>query len=262
MKKRVFTLTTFLAILSFCTSSSISAQTVKFDDPLKTNMATSIEGLMIGGVMYDVDFVSVIPVNLYGAFPGTFTFNNQTDANQAIAEVNSALNNSNAIEIGPIGSAGLGIYGIGYESFTAGASQQCRLTRGKYDVSWGSAGQDQTFWNTDSRLFASFTSSSISIDENDKNIQSFGFSNYPNPVNDFTVFEYSMPSSGNVSLKIFDSFGHHVTSLIDEKQDPGQHTIKWNGTSQSGSKLPDGVYYSELVINNRSVINRLILISK
>lgn len=262
MKTRLLTLTIFLAFLSFFMCNSILAQTVNFDDPGKPNMATSIKGLTVGGITYDVDFVTVIPVNLYGVFPGSFTFSNQTDADQAITELNLALNNSIAMEVGPVGGAGLSIYGVGYESFTAGSTQQCRLTRGKYDVTWGSAGQDQTFWNTDERLFASFSSSPVSIFENDQKTQSFGFKNYPNPFSDFTVFEYSMATSGNVSIKIFDSFGHHVTTLIDEQQDFGLHTVKWEGTSVLGSKLPDGVYYSELIINDHSVIKSLILINQ
>ena len=61
--------------------------------------------------------------------------------------------------------------------------------------------------------------------------------NYPNPFNPSTVINYSLPSDSKVKLQIFNTLGELITTLVDETNNAGVHTIKWNA-----SNLASGLY--------------------
>jgi hypothetical protein len=61
--------------------------------------------------------------------------------------------------------------------------------------------------------------------------------NYPNPFNPTTVIRYDVPVTGKVSLAIFNLLGQRVTTLLDQRQAAGTHTIQWDAAD-----WPSGVY--------------------
>lgn len=65
--------------------------------------------------------------------------------------------------------------------------------------------------------------------------------NYPNPFNPSTVISYSIPRSGNVSIKIYDIQGQLVSELISEFQTAGNHSINFDA-----SRFSSGVYFYSL----------------
>lgn len=65
--------------------------------------------------------------------------------------------------------------------------------------------------------------------------------NYPNPFNPTTTFRFSIPREEFVKLKIFDSFGQEVTTLISEEMQPGTFEINWDASSAAS-----GVYFGRL----------------
>jgi hypothetical protein len=65
--------------------------------------------------------------------------------------------------------------------------------------------------------------------------------NYPNPFNPETRIEYSIPENGFVVLKIYDTFGKEVETLVNRNQSPGRYRITWKPED-----LPSGVYYYKL----------------
>jgi len=62
--------------------------------------------------------------------------------------------------------------------------------------------------------------------------------NYPNPFNPSTNIKYSLPSEEFVTLKVFDILGREVTTLVNQKQGIGEHTINFDA-----SRLNSGVYF-------------------
>lgn len=66
--------------------------------------------------------------------------------------------------------------------------------------------------------------------------------NYPNPFNAETTIRFMVDRDGPVAIKIFNSFGQHVTTLMNSIIPPGSYTIKWDGSCVDG-KAPAGIYF-------------------
>jgi hypothetical protein len=70
--------------------------------------------------------------------------------------------------------------------------------------------------------------------------------NFPNPFASSTLIKYGLPKEANVKLEIFNLTGQKVHTLIDKKQTAGYKLVSWNGTTSSGVRLPQGVYFYTL----------------
>ena len=81
--------------------------------------------------------------------------------------------------------------------------------------------------------------------------------NYPNPFNPETVISYQIASAGYVSLKIYNSLGQEVATIVNEYQLPGVYNKMF---SAEGKQLPSGVYYYSLRSGNYSSTKKMILI--
>ena len=78
--------------------------------------------------------------------------------------------------------------------------------------------------------------------------------NYPNPFNPVTTISYSIPTAGNVELKVFDVTGREVAALVNARQSAGSYAIAWNGSAN-----PSGIYFYRLTVGNLSFTNRMVL---
>lgn len=79
--------------------------------------------------------------------------------------------------------------------------------------------------------------------------------NYPNPFNPSTRIEYSLPKSGYVSLKIYNSLGQQEAVLFNGFQHAGNFAEIFNGEN-----LTSGVYLYQLCVNDYVKTKKLILI--
>ncbi|MBI2419994.1 MAG: FG-GAP repeat protein [Ignavibacteriales bacterium] len=68
----------------------------------------------------------------------------------------------------------------------------------------------------------------------DKN---FTISNYPNPFNPSTVISYRIPSYSKITIKIFNSLGKEIATLVEAEKQAGEYKIIFNG-----DKFASGVY--------------------
>jgi len=69
--------------------------------------------------------------------------------------------------------------------------------------------------------------------------------NYPNPFNPKTIINYSIPKSGNVSLKIYNILGVEVAELVDEYKEAGKHSVDFSTDLLKG-QIGSGVYFYTL----------------
>ena len=70
--------------------------------------------------------------------------------------------------------------------------------------------------------------------------------NRPNPFSSATALRFSLAKPGPVSLAVYDAGGRCVRTLHRSVLGAGEHTITWDGRSDSGVKVGAGVYFYEL----------------
>ncbi|MDP2301709.1 MAG: YCF48-related protein [Ignavibacteria bacterium] len=86
--------------------------------------------------------------------------------------------------------------------------------------------------------------------------------NYPNPFNPTTNIKYTIPSTRNVSLKVFDILGNEVATLINEQQSAGSYNVVFDTRSlgDNGKSLSSGIYFYQLKSGELTSVKKLILI--
>ncbi len=65
--------------------------------------------------------------------------------------------------------------------------------------------------------------------------------NYPNPFNPSTVISWQLPVSSHITLKVYNSMGKEIRTLMDADIAPGEHHVSFDATW-----LPAGIYYYQL----------------
>jgi hypothetical protein len=80
--------------------------------------------------------------------------------------------------------------------------------------------------------------------------------NYPNPFNPTTTIQYSIPTAGHVSLRVYDMIGREVEILVDEYKNAGVYNYE---LSIHNSQLSSGVYFYRLRCGNFSETKKLVL---
>ena len=66
--------------------------------------------------------------------------------------------------------------------------------------------------------------------------------NYPNPFNSETIIQYRLPKFSFVCLKIFNTLGQEMKTLIETKKETGSYSIKWDGKNMLGNNVVSGIY--------------------
>ena len=65
--------------------------------------------------------------------------------------------------------------------------------------------------------------------------------NYPNPFNPVTNIRFAIPSSGFVTMKVYNALGKEVSNLVDQNMNAGTFEVKFDGT-----KLASGMYFYKM----------------
>jgi len=80
--------------------------------------------------------------------------------------------------------------------------------------------------------------------------------NYPNPFNPITTISFTLPESGNVSLKVYDVLGKEVSTLINnELKVRGEHSVIFKSI-----ELVSGVYYYSLRSGDFQVVKKMVIL--
>ncbi len=84
--------------------------------------------------------------------------------------------------------------------------------------------------------------------------------NYPNPFNPSTVISYTLPKSGNVEIKIYDSLGKEVRSLINEEKNAGKYNIMWDSRDNYGGRVSSGIYFYTIRSGSFAETKKMVLL--
>jgi hypothetical protein len=79
--------------------------------------------------------------------------------------------------------------------------------------------------------------------------------NYPNPFNPSTTITFSIPEATFVTIKIFNSLGEEVETLIARELILGNYKYDWNAAN-----LPSGIYFYKLQAGDFVQTKKMILV--
>ncbi len=81
------------------------------------------------------------------------------------------------------------------------------------------------------------------------------YQNYPNPFNPTTRIGFRIADVGFVSLKVYDTLGREVATLVNRRENPGYHTVSFNAAG-----LSSGVYFYAIQAGSFNISRRMVLI--
>jgi len=81
---------------------------------------------------------------------------------------------------------------------------------------------------------------------------------YPNPFNPSTTIRFSVKENDEATLSIYNTRGQLVKTW--EALVPGEHSVQWNGTDDTGRAVASGVYFYRLQSSTSTQVLKMLLI--
>lgn len=78
--------------------------------------------------------------------------------------------------------------------------------------------------------------------------------NYPNPFNPSTLIKFALPKSGKVTIKVYNSIGKEVATLVDSYKESGNYEVTFDAAS-----LASGVYFYKMTAGEFTQTRKLLL---
>ena len=96
----------------------------------------------------------------------------------------------------------------------------------------------------------------VGVNKTDKLPSVYSLSqNYPNPFNPSTSIEFAIPRNSEVTLKIYNTLGQEVRTLINEQMSAGSYNYDFDASS-----LSSGVYFYTLKAGDFVQSKKMILL--
>lgn len=70
--------------------------------------------------------------------------------------------------------------------------------------------------------------------------------NSPNPFNPDTYIKYQLPEDAHVLIKVFNTIGQEIITLVDMNRKAGFYSVYWNGLDQHGNPVGTGIYLYQI----------------
>lgn len=154
---------------------------------------------------------------------------------------------------------------VGREGYDGGYATLANRIRPEYGIDIAFRESNQLGVNdADSTaiIYANFPYSiTTDIEEQDSQPVEFELkANYPNPFNPTTNISYTINTSGNVRLVIYDILGNKVKTLVNGEMQPGSYKVAWNGMNEFNKSVASGVYIASLeALGGRQAIKMQLL---
>ncbi|MDP2806817.1 MAG: T9SS type A sorting domain-containing protein, partial [bacterium] len=84
--------------------------------------------------------------------------------------------------------------------------------------------------------------------------------NAPNPASGQTTIKYQLAKSGRVSLKVYNTLGQVVKTLINEDKQPGYYSVKWDGKNDENQKTAAGIYFYRLQSGDFTSTKKMVIL--
>jgi len=79
--------------------------------------------------------------------------------------------------------------------------------------------------------------------------------NYPNPFNPSTTIKFSVPERGNTIIKVYNTVGSEVATLLNEVKQPGTYEVNFNAAG-----LSSGAYFYSIETDTFRKVKKMILL--
>lgn len=103
----------------------------------------------------------------------------------------------------------------------------------------------------------------VSVDGKKETVKPADFmlvQNFPNPFNNTTLISFSVPTTSDVRIEIYDVHGRLVRTLFDKIVFAGRHQVSWNGRDTYDRPVTTGVYLYKMVTENFQTSKKLVLV--
>ena len=81
--------------------------------------------------------------------------------------------------------------------------------------------------------------------------------NYPNPFNSNTNINYQLPEDSHVTIKIYNTLGQEIKTLVNEYKTTAYYTVQWDGRDFNGNLVVSGIYVYRIEAGNYSATKKL-----
>jgi hypothetical protein len=85
------------------------------------------------------------------------------------------------------------------------------------------------------------------------------FEMYPNPTSSSTTISFTIKETLPTQVSVFDVQGKLVATLLNSEIPAGDYALSWNGKSDSGNQLCDGIYFVKITNARMNVAKKLML---
>jgi hypothetical protein len=79
--------------------------------------------------------------------------------------------------------------------------------------------------------------------------------NYPNPFNPATNIRFSLPEANQVTLKVYNTLGQEVATLVNEFMNAGAFEVSFDAQN-----LPTGTYFYSITAGDFKSVKKMLLI--
>ncbi|HLP82249.1 MAG TPA: T9SS type A sorting domain-containing protein [Nitrosomonas sp.] len=77
---------------------------------------------------------------------------------------------------------------------------------------------------------------------------------HPNPFNPTTTIAYGLPEAGFISIKVYNTLGDEIATLVNDFRSAGYYTLNWNA-----GNFPSGVYFYRIQAGNFTATKKMLL---
>jgi len=84
--------------------------------------------------------------------------------------------------------------------------------------------------------------------------------NFPNPIFSQTLIKYALPQESKVSLKVYNTSGREIATLLSKEQLAGNYKVIWDIRDISKNKLPNGIYFYRLRAGSFTEAKKMVVV--
>jgi len=110
------------------------------------------------------------------------------------------------------------------------------------------------------RFLDTLTVTGVKLEEDIKPEHFRLLQNYPNPFNPSTTINYTLPTDGMVTVKVFDILGREVRTLASDYKNAGSYNVIWDSKDSFGCEVSSGIYFYNIKFMDNSITKKMLMV--